>query len=232
MIGKIDIFKENRLTHVTDLWASRPREKKSIQNEHKQTILDTDPTKAYLQNTDTVPFKKKKRERKIKNSRFIEFTSPGKFYLSVVFGTVLSGMEIFPQVRGIHASDGEFQFGFGELWALELKCPKETNLWKWRIFEGFSNFRTTHLATLIWDKAGESVLGREQCQPPIHFVSLELTLYRARPVFEIVFQGVVWLPMALFFFMAAKLIGPNLDLQFFKKNSFSGRSDRFWLLAL
>ena len=30
----------------------------------------------------------------------------------------------------------------------------------------------------------------------------------------------MWLPMVLFFSMAAKLIGPNLDLQFFKKNHF------------
>ena len=31
---------------------------------------------------------------------------------------MLPGMEIFPQIRGIHASDGEFQFGFGEFWLL------------------------------------------------------------------------------------------------------------------
>ena len=52
-----------------------------------------------------------------------------------------------------------------------------------------------------------------------------LTLYRVRPVFEIVFFrvwcGSPWYFFFFFFFsMAAKLIGPNLDLQFFKKNHF------------
>ena len=53
-------------------------------------------------------------------------------------------------------------------------------------------------------------------------IESKLALYKARPVFEIFFfQDVVWLPMVLFFFpTAAKLIGPNLDLEFFKKNHF------------
>ena len=38
---------------------------------------------------------------------------------------VLPGMEIFSQVRGIHASDGEFQFGFGDFLAPELKFQKK-----------------------------------------------------------------------------------------------------------
>ena len=33
-------------------------------------------------------------------------------------------MEIFPQIRGIHVSDGEFQFGFGEI-CLEFKFQKK-----------------------------------------------------------------------------------------------------------
>ena len=33
-------------------------------------------------------------------------------------------MEIFPQIRGIHISDGEFQFGFGEI-CLEFKFQKK-----------------------------------------------------------------------------------------------------------
>ena len=33
-------------------------------------------------------------------------------------------MEIFPQIRGIHVSDGEFQFGFEEI-CLEFKFQKK-----------------------------------------------------------------------------------------------------------
>ena len=38
---------------------------------------------------------------------------------------MLPGMEIFPRIWGIHASDGEFQFGFGGILALELKFQKK-----------------------------------------------------------------------------------------------------------
>ena len=31
---------------------------------------------------------------------------------------MLPGMEIFPQIRGIHSGDGEFQFGLEEFWLL------------------------------------------------------------------------------------------------------------------
>ena len=37
-------------------------------------------------------------------------------------------MDIFPQIRGIHVSDGEFQFGFGEI-CLLIYISKETNLY-------------------------------------------------------------------------------------------------------
>ena len=35
------------------------------------------------------------------------------------------GMGIFPQIRGIHTSDGEFQFGFWGILAPELKFQKK-----------------------------------------------------------------------------------------------------------
>ena len=57
-------------------------------------------------------------------------------------------MEIFPQIQGIHVSDGEFQFGFGEF-VLNLNFKRNKFIYIWEIFEGFSNFRTTHLATLL-----------------------------------------------------------------------------------
>ena len=43
---------------------------------------------------------------------------------SIAFPAVLTGMEIFPQIRGIHVSDGKFQFGFGEI-CLEFKFQKK-----------------------------------------------------------------------------------------------------------
>ena len=44
--------------------------------------------------------------------------------LAITFPAVLPGMEIFPQIRGIHVSDGEFQFGFGEI-CLEFEFKKK-----------------------------------------------------------------------------------------------------------
>ena len=43
---------------------------------------------------------------------------------STALPAVLPGMEIFPQSRGIHVSDGEFQFRFGEI-CLEFKFQKK-----------------------------------------------------------------------------------------------------------
>ena len=41
-----------------------------------------------------------------------------------------------PQIRGIHVSDGEFQFGFGEI-CLEFKfLKKQIYIYIWGIFEG------------------------------------------------------------------------------------------------
>ena len=44
--------------------------------------------------------------------------------LALTFPAVLSGMENFPQIRRIHVSDGEFQFGFGEI-CVEFKFQKK-----------------------------------------------------------------------------------------------------------
>ena len=42
---------------------------------------------------------------------------------------------------------GHFSSDLGNFGSL-TKMSKETHLWKWGIFEGFSNFRATHLSTL------------------------------------------------------------------------------------
>ena len=47
-----------------------------------------------------------------------------------------------------------------------------------------------------------------------------LTLFRARPVYFCFFFGFGVSPHITLFFMATKLIGPNLDLQFFKNVNF------------
>ena len=44
---------------------------------------------------------------------------------------------------------GNFSLDLGNFGSW-IEISKETNLWKWGIFEGFSNFRTTHLATLSY----------------------------------------------------------------------------------
>ena len=53
---------------------------------------------------------------------------------ALTFLAVLPGMEIFPQIRGIHISDGEFQFGFGEIHLFNLNFKRNKFIYIWGIF--------------------------------------------------------------------------------------------------
>ena len=55
---------------------------------------------------------------------------------------------------------GGFQFGFGEFWPSKW-ISKETNLWRWGIFWGLRNFRTTHLAILPYTAGGTPMYQQE-----------------------------------------------------------------------
>ena len=46
-------------------------------------------------------------------------------------------MGVFPQIRGIHASDREFQFGFGEFWLLNAITSVA---WVWGFSPRFEEF--------------------------------------------------------------------------------------------
>ena len=68
--------------------------------------------------------------------------------LSAGCSSVFPGMGFSPKFEAFKLLIGNVSSDLGNFgpW---IEISKETNLWKWRIFECFSNFRTSLLATLL-----------------------------------------------------------------------------------